>query len=95
MFLFRRKIKKLVGMFERIARIIGGVVLIALSHFKLAGYALLIIWIFSLYGLVTGIIGYCPVLAVFRRKYGKKDCSRKLERSYGTVNTLEKPGGNG
>lgn len=58
-------IRENMGGFDRLARIIGGVILIALSYFKLTGYALAIIWIFGLYGLVTGIIAYCPVLAVF------------------------------
>jgi hypothetical protein len=52
---------------DRIVRVIIGVVLAALAVTGVAGGALAIVaWVLAAVMLVTGVVGFCPLYAIFR-----------------------------
>ncbi len=52
---------------DRIVRVILGVVLAALAVTGVAGGALAIVaWVLAAVMLVTGVVGFCPLYAIFR-----------------------------
>lgn len=60
--------EKNVGGKDRLVRISGGIILIAISYLKLAGhgYDRLFIGAVGIYGLATGLIGYCLINAALK-----------------------------
>ena len=88
------EIKKNVGELDRLLRIIGGVILIAMS-FK-TRYTWVILGIFGLYGIVTGLAGFCPISAILGINTAEKDRSMKIQPKRSQINAhlhLLKKGG--
>ena len=55
-----------VGGFDRIFRIVAGLVLIALGFFVLSGTWGLVVGIVGLVPLLTGLVGWCPLYLPFK-----------------------------
>ena len=55
-----------VGGFDRIFRIVAGIVLIAVGFFFMSGVAGTVVGIIGFIPLVTGLIGWCPLYAPFK-----------------------------
>lgn len=55
-----------VGGFDRIFRIVAGLVLIIAGFFFMSGVAGTVVGIIGFIPLVTGLIGWCPLYAPFK-----------------------------
>ena len=55
-----------VGGYDRIFRIVIGLVLIVLGFFVLSGTLALVVGIFGFVPLLTGLVGWCPLYLPFK-----------------------------
>jgi hypothetical protein len=60
-------LKRNEGTIDRAARVLLGVLLVALAVFGgVAAPLLYVVWAVAAIALLTGVVGYCPLYAVFR-----------------------------
>lgn len=62
------KMEKNVGGKDKIVRIVGGIILIAISFVELEGSWQIILGVLGAYGLITGLTNRCPLCGIFHIK---------------------------